>query len=234
VWTDPEFDPAVDAFYYARVLEIPTPRWTTLQAKELNIAPPDVVPPTLQERAWTSPIWYTPTADARKGVQPGTTVAALKKGGASALNDAQLRALIVGKSIWLQNNVTGDKYQVVYGESGKGAKAALPSEPEYETQKFAANQGQFWLRFLGRNTQLPSLAGNAVQASYLGTTSPYFINNGRIVSPQSGTRIEITVYKTGGRYVAARSNEFGYANYEIIPAVVELNPLSLGAKPTGK
>ena len=234
VWTDPEFDASADAFYYARVLEIPTPRWTTLQAKELNIPPPDVVPPTLQERAWTSPIWYTPTADARKGAQPGRTVAALKKQGAAALNDAQLRALIVGKSTWLQNNVTGDKYQVVYADSGKGAKPALPSEPGFVTQKFAANQGQFWLRFIGRNTTLPSLVGNPVQASYLGTSSPYFINNGRIVSPQSGTPVEITVYKVGDKYVAARSNEFGYANYEIIPAVAQLNPLSLGSKPVGK
>jgi hypothetical protein len=234
VWTDPEFDPAVDAFYYARVLEIPTPRWTTLQAKELGIAPPDVVPPTLQERAWTSPIWYTPTADARKGAKAGTTVAALKKQGAAALNDAQLRALIVGKSTWLQNNVTGDKYLVVYGNSGPGAKAAGPSEPGFVTQKFAANQGQFWLRFVGRNTTLPSIVGNPVQASYLGTTTPYFINNGRIVSPQSGTPVEITVYKAGDKYLAARGNEFGYANYEIIPAVTELNPLSVGAKPVGK
>ena len=43
VWTDPEFDPSVPAFYYARVLEIPTPRWTTIQAAQLGIAPPDVV-----------------------------------------------------------------------------------------------------------------------------------------------------------------------------------------------
>jgi hypothetical protein len=234
VWTDPEFDPAVDAFYYARVLEIPTPRWTTIQAKELGIAPPDVVPPTLQERAWTSPIWYTPSADARKAAKPGTTVAALKKQGATALNDAQLRALVVGKSTWLQNNVTGDKYQVVYGESGPGAKPASPSEPNFNTQKFAVNQGQFWLRYLGRNTTLPSIVGNPVQASYLGTTTPYFINNGRIVSPQSGTPVEITVYKSGDKYLAARSNEFGYANYEIIPAVAQLNPQSLGSKPVGK
>ena len=53
VWTDPEFDPSLDAFYYARVLEIPTPRWTTLQAKELGIAPPDIVPAIVQERAWS-------------------------------------------------------------------------------------------------------------------------------------------------------------------------------------
>ena len=43
VWTDPEFDPSLHAFYYARVLEIPTPRWTTIQAEKLGIAPPDVV-----------------------------------------------------------------------------------------------------------------------------------------------------------------------------------------------
>ncbi len=64
VWTDPEFDPSLHAFYYARVLEIPTPRWTTIQATKLGIAPPDVVAATLQERAWSSPIWYTPSAEA--------------------------------------------------------------------------------------------------------------------------------------------------------------------------
>jgi hypothetical protein len=232
VWTDPEFDPSLHAFYYARVLEIPTPRWTTIQAKQLGVAPPDVVPSTLQERAWSSPIWYTPGADARKGAPPGVTVAQLKKSGAVPLNDAQLKALIVEKSTWLANNVTGDKYEIVYGASGKGAKPAAPSEPGYVTQQFAPNQGQFWLRFVGRKTTLPSVVGDPVEASYLGTTAPYYINNGKIVTTQVGTPIEITVYKTGNKYVAARSNEFGYANYEIIPALVELNPLGpIGASP---
>ena len=232
MWTDPEFDPSLHAFYYARVLEIPTPRWTTIQAKQLGIAPPDVVPPTLQERAWSSPIWYTPGADARKGAPPGVTVAQLKQSGAAPLNDAQLKALIVQKSTWLANNVTGDKYEIVYGASGKGAKTAAPSEPGYVTQQFAANQGQFWLRFVGRKTMLPSVAGNLAEASYLSTTAPYYINNGKIVTSQVGTPIEITVYKVGDKYVAARSNEFGYANYEIIPAVAELNPLGpIGASP---
>jgi hypothetical protein len=60
VWTDPSFDPAQRAFYYARVLEIPTPRWSTYDAVKLGVAVPKGLPVTIQERAWTSPIWYTP------------------------------------------------------------------------------------------------------------------------------------------------------------------------------
>ena len=57
-WTDPEFNPAEDAFYYVRTLEIPTPRWSSFDAKVLGIPIPDGVPHTIQERAYTSPIWY--------------------------------------------------------------------------------------------------------------------------------------------------------------------------------
>ena len=60
VWTDPDFDPKLHAVYYVRVLEIPTPRWSTYDAKKLGVAPPKEVPATIQERAWSSPIWYTP------------------------------------------------------------------------------------------------------------------------------------------------------------------------------
>jgi hypothetical protein len=59
-WTDPDFDPAERAFYYARVLEIPTPRWSTRDAVKLGIPVPKGLPVSIQERAWTSPIWYTP------------------------------------------------------------------------------------------------------------------------------------------------------------------------------
>jgi hypothetical protein len=59
-WKDAEFDPSLRAVYYARVLEIPTPRWTAYDAKRFNVKLPREVPMKTQERAYTSPIWYTP------------------------------------------------------------------------------------------------------------------------------------------------------------------------------
>ena len=59
-WTDPSFDPKQRAFYYVRVLEIPTPRWTTFDAKFFGVKLPTDVPSSIQERAYTSPIWYAP------------------------------------------------------------------------------------------------------------------------------------------------------------------------------
>jgi hypothetical protein len=60
VWTDPDFDPKQRAFYYARVIEIPTPRWTAYDAKRFGVKMPKEIPMTTTERAYTSPIWYTP------------------------------------------------------------------------------------------------------------------------------------------------------------------------------
>ena len=60
VWKDPDFDPSQSAFYYGRVLEIPTPRWTAYDAKYFGLKPPPEIPMTHVERAYTSPIWYTP------------------------------------------------------------------------------------------------------------------------------------------------------------------------------
>jgi hypothetical protein len=60
-WSDPDFDPEERAFYYMRVLQIPTPRHTLLDAVALGMDPNETGhPPTIQERAYTSPIWYTP------------------------------------------------------------------------------------------------------------------------------------------------------------------------------
>jgi hypothetical protein len=59
-WRAPEFYRSQRAFYYVRVLEIPTTRWTTYDAKVFGVKRPEDVPASIQERAYTSPIWYTP------------------------------------------------------------------------------------------------------------------------------------------------------------------------------
>jgi len=206
VWTDPEFDPSVDAFYYLRALEIPTPRWTTIQAKQLGITPPDVVAPTIQERAWSSPIWYTPTAEARKG-RTGTTVADLKQKGAVPLDQAQLTALIVGKSTWVRNNATGSVFQVIWSENGRRLITNV--------------DGRF---------PAPGQVGDVMHSGEMGSPSSYAIKDGKVVTSIGNLGYELTVYKMGDKYFAARSNEFGYANYEVVPTPLNLDTLGAPEK----
>ncbi|HVN32034.1 MAG TPA: DUF3604 domain-containing protein, partial [Thermoanaerobaculaceae bacterium] len=204
VWTDPEFNASLHAFYYARVLEIPTPRWTLIQAVKAGLPPPDVVPLTGQERAWTSPIWYTPSAEARKNAPAGMTVPDLQKKGAKALTDAQLKALVVGKAYWIRNNVTGEQF----------------------SQNFTA-EGQTTVFHVGKHALVPSNVGNLARDGYQGTTVPYKIEGGKLVTFLSQEPYSVVFYKLGDTYYGARSNEFGYANYEIIPyPQYVLNPLA--------
>ena len=60
VWTDPDFDPTQSAFYYARVLEIPKPRWSNYDAFRFGVSIPEGAPTSTQDRAYTAPIWYNP------------------------------------------------------------------------------------------------------------------------------------------------------------------------------
>ena len=204
VWTDPEFDASLHAFYYARVLEIPTPRWTLIQAVKANLPPPDVVPRTGQERAWCSPIWYTPSADARKKAPAGMTVADLTSKGATQLTDAELKSLIVAKAFWLRNNVSGDEF----------------------SESFTA-EGNMTVFHIGDSTDMPSGFGKAMTDGYEGTTIPYKIDGGKVVTIVSQDPYATMFYKLGDTYYGARSNEFGYANYEIIPTPqIVTNPLT--------
>ena len=195
VWTDPDFDASLHAFYYARVLEIPTPRWTLIQAVKAGLTPPDVVPLTGQERAWSSPIWYTPSADARKNAPAGMTVADLKAKGATALGDAQLKALIVGKAFWVRNNVTGEQFSSYY-----------------------TSDGDTIVWHIGPGATIPSYLGNPIRNGYQGNTTPYKIEGGKVITKVAQDPYSVAIYKLGDTYYGARSNEFGYANYEMIPS----------------
>jgi hypothetical protein len=156
----------------------------------------------------------------------------LTKQGAKALTDAQLKAFIEAKSIWMENTVTGEKYMIIYGALGMGpaVKPLTPADVGWVTQRFPANQGHFQIRYVGKGTALPSLTGDLADASALGAARTYDVANGKIVTDLAGTPIEIAVYKLGDRFLAARSNEFGYANYEMVPAVAELSPLGASAR----
>ena len=132
------------------------------------------------------------------------TVAELKKKGAAALSDAQLKALIVGKAFWVRNNVTGDQF----------------------SQNFTT-EGQTIVFRIGTNAVVPSGFGNVERDGYRGITTPYKIEGGKLITLVSQDPYAFTFYKLGNTYYAARSNEFGYANYEIIPAPqVAVNPLT--------
>jgi hypothetical protein len=191
-WIDPDFDPSLHAFYYARVLQIPTPRWSTYDAKELGEAPPARVSATVQERAWTSPIWYTPTGQERQQADAGSTVTDLTQKGATALDNAALTSLIVGKTITVRNTVTGEEFDAVYGTDGSRVITK-------------ANGGE----------PTPGDVFAAFHSSALTGPTRYEIRDNRIVTMIDNTPFEVTVYKLGDSYIAARNNEFGHANYEI-------------------
>jgi uncharacterized protein DUF3604 len=200
VWTDPDFDPKLHAFYYARVIQIPTPRWSTYDAKKLGVAPPTTVPSSIQERAWTSPIWYAPTSETGASAQGETTVANLLKQGAQPLDDAQLKALVVGKSISLRNGVTGEQFRVQYERNGR-----------YLVRPVA-----------GKNTKQTSEFGDLMRSAKQEQALEYSIQNEKIVTVVGDATFKLAVYKQGDKYIAARGSEFGYANYEIIPQVTNL------------
>ena len=148
-----EFDPTLHAFYYARMLEISTPRWTTIQAHELDRP----ARRRGRDRAGTRlELRRSGTRRARKRARalPGVTVADVVKKGGVALTDAQLKALIVGKSIWLRNTVTGEQFKVVYDSGGQAIV-------------FHATRG----------TPQPSAVGEVAENSYLGNSQAYWICN---------------------------------------------------------
>jgi Protein of unknown function (DUF3604) len=192
VWTDPEFDPSLHAFYYARVLQIPTPRWSTYDAAKLKVAPPKDVAATVQERVWTTPIWFTPKPEAAKAAKSGMTVAELKSKGAKALGDAELKALAVDKTLKVRNTVTGQQFDILYGSDGQRTITSVD----------------------GKQTS-PGEVLTVIHGGKTGVSAKYEIKDGKIITTLDEVPVEVAVYKTGDKYVAARSNEFGFANYEV-------------------
>ena len=120
------------------------------------------------------------------------TVAELQSKGAIALDDAQLKELVVGKTFTVRNRVTGDRFEILYGNDGRRLITSVNGkQPE---------AGEVW---------------DVEHGGALGSPAEYEISGGRLITTLEMTPFAVTVYKLGDKYVAARSNEFGYANYEV-------------------
>lgn len=194
VWTDPDFDPQARAFYYVRALQIPTPRHSLYDAVALGVAHPKERPPTIQERAYTSPIWYTPSGEAlAKAKEAAITVDELTGRGLDPLDDAGLKALAVGKTLTIRNRVTGELYEATYGADGR---------------RSLRNLSEAQVRLAGMQAVHGGPAGDGI--------APYEIRDGRVMTTFGGQTFEAIVFNVDGKYLAARSDEGGHLNYEIV------------------
>ena len=132
-WTDLDFDSSVPCVYYTRILEIPTPRWSTYDAVRHQQPFNTAVPATVQQRAWASPIWYTPSEQDR-GARPEPaeeilTVPRLADRGIRAMTDDEIREVTVGRTVQTVNLVTGQSATMHYSQDGKRSLAGLSDRP---------------------------------------------------------------------------------------------------------
>jgi hypothetical protein len=132
-WADLDFDPSVPCVYYARILEIPTPRWSTYDAVRHSQPLITGFPAAVQQRAWASPVWYTPAeqdkAPAPESAEEIVTVAGLADRGILPMNDEQIREITVGRTSRTVNLVTGQQVVIHYSWDGKRVLAGLADQP---------------------------------------------------------------------------------------------------------
>jgi len=103
-----------------------------------------------------------------------------------------LKELVVGKTVNVTNTVTRQRFEILYGSEGRRLITAVN----------------------GKEADLSEM----VELSHGGGEAQYEIRDGHLVTQLAGTPFDVTVYKVGDKYMAARSSEYGYANYEVEPA----------------
>ena len=200
VWTDPDFDPGLRGFYYVRVIQIPTPRHSLYDAIALGIDPKETKKPTtIQERAYSSPIWYTPDPGVLKEVtklviakKDAMTVSSIIKDGFKQMTGADIRKQLLGKTLMLKDLASGKVYE---GKLLKSGKRVLKEADVTKEQVAEA-------AFHGGGGLLMGEAG-------------YEIKDNTIVSTDGLRTIKSNLYRKGDRIVAARDVDGGAVNFEL-------------------
>jgi hypothetical protein len=209
-WIDPDFDPSHRAFYYVRVLENPTCRWSTYDAKELGIEPLNDVAPTVQERAWSSPIWYTPSTTTKEIIKERIVEIIKKKGKKTILQ--MVKNLLKAKKPFLQalieNRNTGSK-----------------KLPNPIIKALLRGKTVTYLNLRDGSTQEVSFTQKGKRVVNLGpdhmVSTPYEIRDDQLYEQSSldkeyGTSIYSIRSESGYHYIACDSRDNGYCNWEII------------------
>lgn len=201
LWTDPDFDPGLRSFYYARVIEIPTPRHSLFDALALGIDPKETNhPATIQERAYSSPIWYTPDDSRAKTTEvlplareKAPTVDEILGKGFAQMKGADIRKL-VGKKIVLRNTVSGRTFDGMLLGTGRRELTVADGSTEAEMVQGLYHGGA------------PVLMGDA----------GYEIVGDTIVSSDGLRTITSTLYTDGKKILAARDVDNGRVQFEVI------------------
>lgn len=189
VWQDPDFDPNVRSFYYLRALEIPTPRYSTRDAAELGIVPNPMSPTEIQERAWSSPIWYVPSDDQlAAGEADALTVDRLEQNGIEPMTTKEIRQLVRDNILQITNKNTGEEFVGFFQKNGT------------------------W--FLAESAGYAPMHASELEAA---APTKYEIKDNQLsFNLKDGSDFTAQLFtNTDGQILAARNDEIGYVNYEL-------------------
>ncbi|NEP34762.1 DUF3604 domain-containing protein [Moorena sp. SIO3B2] len=217
VWQDPDFDPTVRAFYYLRALEIPTPRYSTRDAAELGIVPSS--PTEIQERAWSSPIWYTPSdAYLAAGEVGALTVDQLEQNGIPPLTTEEIEDLIRGHNLEISNRITGEEFIGFFQDYEYYEVKPDKLADKLDKDTLGTDEGTW---FLGESASSAPLHTGELEAA---APMKYQIADNQLsFNLKDDSEFVAQLFNNNGQILAARNDEIGYVNYELTDLEEELD-----------